>query len=441
MYRLLKFTHAVGLLTASLLSTNALALQCSYAVSNDWGSGFTANITVTNDGTSAITGWQVQWRQNGGSTVTSSWNANVSGSNPYTARNVAWNGSVAPGTSQSFGVQGNGNDSTATIVSCTAAGETPSSSPSSVSSIPASSRASSSVIILPSSKSSSSSLVISSSSNISSSGVSASSVNPDTTFTIEENAAGFCGVEGTIDSNHTGFRGVGFANADNADGKGIDYAITVPASGNYQVKFRFANGSTARPANLLVNGGSPVNIAFSGTGAFTTWADTASVNIFLNEGNNLLRLQAASAAGLANIDSLVIGGNRPTAGTCGNNNGGAITLWIAGDSTVANGGSSCPYGWGRDFASNFNSNVSVQNLAVAGRSVRTWLYDVQATVGSDGECALARNSSGQPILQSRWQTMLSGMKRGDYLFIQFGINDGATTCPRRVGSTAFMDEY
>jgi lysophospholipase L1-like esterase len=441
MYRLLKFTHAVGLLTASLLSTNALALQCSYAVSNDWGSGFTANITVTNDGTSAITGWQVQWRQNGGSTVTSSWNANVSGSNPYTARNVAWNGSVAPGTSQSFGVQGNGNDSTATIVSCTAAGETPSSSPSSVSSIPASSRASSSVIILPSSKSSSSSLIISSSSNISSSGVSASSVNPDTTFTIEENAAGFCGVEGTIDSNHTGFRGVGFANADNADGKGIDYAITVPASGNYQVKFRFANGSTARPANLLVNGGSPVNIAFSGTGAFTTWADTASVNVFLNEGNNLLRLQAASAAGLANIDSLVIGGNRPTAGTCGNNTGGAITLWIAGDSTVANGGSSCPYGWGRDFASNFNSNVSVQNLAVAGRSVRTWLYDVQTTVGSDGECALARDSSGKPILQSRWQTMLSGMKRGDYLFIQFGINDGATTCPRRVGSTAFMDEY
>lgn len=120
---------------------------------------------------------------------------------------------------------------------------------------------------------------------------------------------------------------------------------------------------------------------------------------------------------------------------------GAITLWVAGDSTVANGGSSCPYGWGRDFASYFNSNVSVQNLAVAGRSVRTWLYDVKSTLGSDGECALTTDSSGKPVLQDRWKTMLSGMKRGDYLFIQFGINDGATTCPRRVGSTAFMDEY
>jgi len=165
------------------------------------------------------------------------------------------------------------------------------------------------------------------------------------------------------------------------------------------------------------------------------------VTIFLNQGNNLLRLQATSAAGLANIDSVVINGNRPAAGTCGNNNSGPITLWVAGDSTVANGGSSCPYGWGRDFASNFNSNVSVQNLAVAGRSVRTWLYDVKSTLGSDGECALTTDSSGKPVLQDRWQTMLSGMKRGDYLFIQFGINDGATTCPRRVGSTAFMDEY
>lgn len=146
-------------------------------------------------------------------------------------------------------------------------------------------------------------------------------------------------------------------------------------------------------------------------------------------------------AGSQTSSRAVSSASRSSVSSTVTDNNGAITLWIAGDSTVANGGSSCPYGWGRDFAGNFNSNVNVQNLAVAGRSVRTWLYDVQATVGSDGECALARDSSGKPILQSRWQTMLSGMKRGDYLFIQFGINDGATTCPRRVGSTAFMDEY
>ena len=33
--------------------------------------------------------------------------------------------------------------------------------------------------------------------------------------------------------------------------------------------------------------------------------------------------------------------------------------------------------------------------------------------------------------------MLTGMKVGDYLFIQFGINDGSA-CPRHVGTTLFQ---
>jgi lysophospholipase L1-like esterase len=435
-YRLVKLTHTMGLITASIISANAFAITCNYAVSNDWGSGFTSNITVTNDSASAITGWQVQWRQNGGSNVTSFWNANVTGSNPYTARNVDWNGTIAPGASQSFGVQGNGEDSTGAIVSCTAAGANTSSlSSSKASSHAVSSRAVSSVIISSSIKSSSSSSTI----ILSSSKSSSSLPSTDSTFTLEENATGFCGVEGSIDSNHTGYRGVGFANADNENGKGIDYAVSVPASGNYQIKFRYANGATARAANLSVNGVNGGNLSFA-AGAWTSWVDTSSITVSLKQGNNLLRLQATDSSGLANIDSVSIIGNRPTAGQCVSNNS-AITLWIAGDSTVANGGPSCAFGWGRDFGGHFNSNVSVQNLAVGGRSVRTWLYDVQSTMGSDGECALTTDSSGKPVLQSRWQTTLSGMKRGDYLFIQFGINDGSTTCPRRVGSTAFMQEY
>ncbi|HTF97501.1 MAG TPA: cellulose binding domain-containing protein [Cellvibrio sp.] len=431
MSRLLNVTHAVGLITASLLSANAFALKCSYAVNNDWGSGFTSNITVTNDSTSAITGWQVQWRQNGNSTISSSWNANVTGSNPYIARHVDWNGAIAPGASQSFGVQGNGEDSTATIVSCSAAGANTSSLLSSA----ASSRAVSSAIILPSSKSSTASSAI----ILSSSKSSSSLASTDSTFTLEENTTGFCGVEGTIDSNHTGYRGVGFANADNENGKGIDYAISVPANGNYHVKFRYANGAAARAANLSVNNVNAGNLSFA-AGAWTSWVETPAITVSLKQGNNLLRLQATDSNGLANIDSVSISGNRPTAGQCASNNG-PITLWIAGDSTVANGGPSCAFGWGRDFGSHFNSNVSVQNLAVGGRSVRTWLYDVQSTIGSDGECALNKDSSGNTIIQSRWQTTLAGMKRGDYLFIQFGINDGSTTCPRHVGSNAFMQEY
>ncbi|WP_437874639.1 GDSL-type esterase/lipase family protein [Sorangium sp. So ce513] len=118
-----------------------------------------------------------------------------------------------------------------------------------------------------------------------------------------------------------------------------------------------------------------------------------------------------------------------------------ITIWLAGDSTVANGQTPCPAGWGGQFAALFDDRVTVVNSAVGGRSVRTWLYEVQTTMDSTGECVLNRDASGKPVLQDRWVRMLDGMKAGDYLFIQFGINDGSRTCDRHVGLDAFKESY
>ena len=119
-----------------------------------------------------------------------------------------------------------------------------------------------------------------------------------------------------------------------------------------------------------------------------------------------------------------------------------ITIWIAGDSTVANGQTPCPRGWGGVFAPHFNDLVTVTNSAVGGRSVHTWLYEVQTAFDdATGECALNRDANGQPLLQPRWQNMLDNMKAGDYLFIQFGINDGDRTCDRHVGIEAFKTAY
>lgn len=120
---------------------------------------------------------------------------------------------------------------------------------------------------------------------------------------------------------------------------------------------------------------------------------------------------------------------------------GPTTIWIAGDSTVATGSAACPHGWGGRFDVLFNDLVTVTNSAVGGRSVRTWLYNVQTSMDADGECVLTRDENGQPTIQQRWQAMLSGMKQGDYLFIQFGINDGSATCDRHVGIEAFKDTY
>ncbi|WDV49420.1 GDSL-type esterase/lipase family protein [Streptomyces coeruleorubidus] len=116
-----------------------------------------------------------------------------------------------------------------------------------------------------------------------------------------------------------------------------------------------------------------------------------------------------------------------------------VTVWLAGDSTMANPGSArCPVGWGSQFDALFNGDVTVRNQAVGGRSIQTWLYEgnVSSTKGSDGECRLTSST-----YSSRWQAMLNastGMKAGDYLFIQFGINDSSSTCPRHVGPARYQ---
>ena len=174
-----------------------------------------------------------------------------------------------------------------------------------------------------------------------------------------------------------------------------------------------------------VGGGlSSITSVFSGK-AVEVWQGSTAVG-------GEIRLNTYSGIPAQKWSFRAVGGTPPSAN---------ITVWLAGDSTVANGSSVCPIGWGRDFSTYFDSRVTVQNLAVGGRSVRTWLYDVQSTMGSDGECRLNTDATGAPILQARWQTMLTGMKQGDYLFIQFGINDGDSTCPRHVGSNAFMAAY
>ncbi|MEU4447046.1 SGNH/GDSL hydrolase family protein [Actinosynnema sp. NPDC050801] len=112
-------------------------------------------------------------------------------------------------------------------------------------------------------------------------------------------------------------------------------------------------------------------------------------------------------------------------------------VWLAGDSTMANGNSTCPVGWGREFDRLFNDDVTVVNNAVGGRSIQTWLYEsnVKSTKDSTGECVVSPRTYA-----SRWAGMLSstnGMKAGDWLVIQFGINDGDRNCPRHVGTSRY----
>ncbi|MFV0472297.1 MAG: rhamnogalacturonan acetylesterase [Paludibacteraceae bacterium] len=75
-----------------------------------------------------------------------------------------------------------------------------------------------------------------------------------------------------------------------------------------------------------------------------------------------------------------------------------------GDSTVKNGrgkGDGGQWGWGSFFEQFLDSNrISVENFALGGRSSRTF------------------------YTEGLWEKVLPGIKKGDYLFIQFGHNDG-----------------
>lgn len=95
-----------SLASSSASSVAGTAGACEYLISNEWGNGFTGAIRITNNGTTALNGWAVSWSYSDATQVTQSWNANVTGSNPYSASNTDWNGTIQPGQSVEFGVQG-----------------------------------------------------------------------------------------------------------------------------------------------------------------------------------------------------------------------------------------------------------------------------------------------------------------------------------------------
>lgn len=137
------------------------------------------------------------------------------------------------------------------------------------------------------------------------------------TITIQENATGFCDVDGTIDTNHTGYTGTGFANTTNATGMGIDYSVNVTTAGTYTFTWRYSNGSSTRPAELQAESSTIIsNISFTGTADWDTWT-TLSGNASLSTGVQSIRLEATGSAGLPNIDYMSISGPGIAVATCG----------------------------------------------------------------------------------------------------------------------------
>ncbi|WP_194910441.1 endo-1,4-beta-xylanase [Catenulispora rubra] len=71
-----------------------------------WNTGLTENITITNTGSAAVSGWRLVFTLASGQTITNGWNASYSpSSGQVTATNASYDGAIPPGGSVSIGFQ------------------------------------------------------------------------------------------------------------------------------------------------------------------------------------------------------------------------------------------------------------------------------------------------------------------------------------------------
>ena len=96
-----------------------------------------------------------------------------------------------------------------------------------------------------------------------------------------------------------------------------------------------------------------------------------------------------------------------------------VTIFMIGDSTMANkkmDGGNPERGWGMVLPGFFSEDVRIDNHAANGRSSKSF------------------------ISEGRWEKVISKVKKGDYVFIQFGHNDEKTDSTRHTDPGTTFDD-
>ncbi|WP_329124694.1 CBM35 domain-containing protein [Streptomyces sp. NBC_01465] len=191
---------------------------------------------------------------------------------------------------------------------------------------------------------------------------------------------------GTIDSNWTGYSGSGFCNGNNAVGAYAQFTVNASAAGTATLQVRFSNGTTtARPADVVVNGSTVASASFEGTAAWDTWT-AKTLTVPVKAGSNTIRFNPTSVNGLPDVDSLdveVATGTTPPSGTA---------LYVApGGSDSAAGTQAAPT----------TLPSAISRVAPGGTIyVRGGTYNYSSTVtvpvGSDGTSAARTTLSAYP---------------------------------------------
>ncbi len=233
------------------------------------------------------------------------------------------------------------------------------------------------------------------------------------------------GVTETVNAGFT--RTDGYVNLDNTTDSNITFTVNVPSAGNYMTHIRFANGSVNdRKMKIFVNNNTDSYWmqSFPSTGSWTDWNEFGIV-LPLVAGKNTIVMQSAMSEGGPNLDYIeLILTDEPYAEIYDpsqeqqNTGSGQHTLYIAGDSTVQSYRAQYApqQGWGYYMQDYFSSDITVINNSIAGRSSKKF-YD-----------------------EGRWQTIEESLKSGDYVMIQFAINDaGASNADRYAPTCGNVD--
>ena len=159
--------------------------------------------------------------------------------------------------------------------------------------------------------------------------------------------------------------------------------------------------------------------SFTSTSAWTEWTEFGIV-LPLKAGANTIKFESATAEGGPNLDYITLTlTDEPYAETydpsqeqqAGTSDKPA--LYLAGDSTVQTYRAQYApqQGWGYYLQNYFTDNVTVINNSIAGRSSKKF-YD-----------------------EGRWQSIEDNLKTGDFVMIQFAINDAGTANADRYAPT------
>lgn len=146
-------------------------------------------------------------------------------------------------------------------------------------------------------------------------------ISATSTIRIEDAAtptSGYCSVDGSRANSYSGASNGYYLNLSNSSGKGINWRVTIPASGSYTLTWRYANSGTqsATTARVLVNGTvSLASVFFPKTTSWSTWV-TSTATVTLPAGESTIRLETIASSEFANIDWIEVTGNNPQVASC-----------------------------------------------------------------------------------------------------------------------------